>query len=681
MRGLLVPRNVAAQEVLYGTNSGGIFKLAHGADDDGQAIQCGLVTFYDDFNDPRSFNRFGDIELDFNPRDVAVTVTPRLDDGNTVLGGTALPTAAGRQTKIIDLGAGSWQDRKECSDCNCVLYLRDRCQSQGAPSSMSGVRARLTSLKTRSSGLLNGTLLLIASARGMCTGYACGLTPRGQNVPFQVWADNADTGITFTANSGTPDAADPLASEQKLDFTWTGNHFFGKMLKLVPTTNTNTVRITDWQWLHYEDPPLLDGIDTNWVKPLSGCDTAYVTGCKIEFDSENASKAFIIQHKHATLGVATNETAREGNSRTHNGRDTAYFTFDEAVRADLVRVYTDDEVPLRFYGPVCWFATPEPPRLANFDETFKDLSRPTMLKGVEFFLDTLGQDKTIEVRLDGATHETITVNSNGRKEVSVAFTRDVNGEYPRAVTAQLWPTDSFPGYLYRYRWIEEKEPEKIATFAPTWGEDGDTGAKFVQGARVLYDTQGRSKTAVVDYSKADGTLGTSSPFTFSSVIRSTKIITLDPPIITHSVRLRGTDDDEGFLYNVDWQWEPAPDLADVWITQETSHGARGWQHIRRGFLAVSECADDITIRFVFDGGSPVDVVVTAPGVSSYAKREFFVPSNKFKAVQYRVFAASGASFRLFKKDCEIYRKDWGSKDQYEIVRPFGDEHYRSGAEI
>src|SRR5690606_27232837 len=161
------------------------------------------------------------------------------------------------------------------------------------------------------------------------------------------------------------------------------------------------------------------------------------------------------------------------------------------------------------------------------------------LKGVEFFVDTFGQDKTVEVQLDGITVETVTVNSNTRRRITVPISRDNNGEYPRAVTARLFPTDSNPAILYRYRWISQGEPEQVSNFNPARTEAIDPRAKFFQGARVLFDTQGQDKSVVVDIDGGD-TLG---PFTLNSSIRNTTILTFDPPVITHSMRLRSTDAD------------------------------------------------------------------------------------------------------------------------------------------
>lgn len=664
-------RNFGANEVLVGTDAGQIYRMSAGSDDDGQAIQAGLVTHYEDFGNSRPNKRIGDIELDYDPQGIAITLTPRFNDGNTIISGTALPSVSGRQTKIVDLNSGHGRIAK-----NVAIALSWTIDSvdnaRKGPKLFEWNISAEPKPEDTEARAIEWHSISDKVSEGYVYGVQLHIDTQGQDVGFNVWADQSDTGVAFTANSGAAPVVSPGASEQKLEFTWTGAHFFAQLLKLVPTSNTDLIRITDWKWLYYEDPPKLKGTDTNWTKPLGECETGYVTGVRVEFDSFNVGKAFIFQGEYD--GTVTNYTAREGNSETHNGRKTAYFTFDEPFRANLVRMYTADEVLHQFYG-ICWYAHPEPPKLSNWDETFKDFGGPQVLKGVEFFVDTFGQDKTVEVQLDGITVETVTVNSNTRRRITVPISRDNNGEYPRAVTARLFPTDSNPAILYRYRWISQGEPEQVSNFNPTWTEANDPGAKFLQGARVLFDTQGQDKSVVVDIDGGD-TLG---PFTLNSSIRNTTILTFDPPVITHSMRLRSTDADEGFLYNVDWIWEPHPDLASLWQTQSTTFDLSGWMHIRRGFLAVSDGSGTITLRMILEDGTVIDKIFTAPGTGVYKKYEWFAPANKFKAVSFRVFSNTG--FRLYQKDTEVFAKQWGSDEAYQIIRPFGDEHRRIGATI
>lgn len=655
-----------AQEVLLGTASGLILKQQAGVDDNGNPIACGLVTDYDDFGDPRAKKRLGDMELDFDPKGVQITATVRLDNGTAAITPVNLPTTTGRQTKVLDINSGHGRLAK-----NVALALA--WTATGTTNPQLRLYSWAPSWTPKPEDTLNRALEWHPVSDKVADGYVYGIElhidTAGQDVDFQVWADNANTSVSFTANSGTSNQGDST-SEQKLRFTWVGNSFYAKMLKLLPAANANLIRIFDWKWLAYEDAPILDDIDTNWVKPLGDCDTAYVTGVRFEVDTENLAKTVVIQTRHA--GVTTTHTPREGTTLTANGRHTVYKTF-EPVRADLVRAYTTGGNDIRLFG-VCWYAHPEPPRLGNWDETFKDFGKPMALKGVEFFVDTLGQDKTVQVQLDGAVHESITVNANGRKSVTIPFTVDGNGEYPRAVTARLFPTDVGPAYLYRYRWIYEESPEQVSNFNPIWTDSGYQGAKFLQGARVTHDTKGATKSVQVDLD-GGSTLG---PFSLSSTIRDTSIITFDPPVITHSMRLRATDANAGFLYGVEWIWEPAPDLATLWETPPTTHGANEWMHIRRGWIAVSDGTATITLRIILDGVN-YDISIAAPGAGTYTKIHWEIPANKFRSVKYRV--SSAAAFRLYKNDCAVLVKPWGSQGGYETVKPFGDDSWVSGARI
>lgn len=66
-------------------------------------------------------------------------------------------------------------------------------------------------------------------------------------------------------------------------------------------------------------------------------------------------------------------------------------------------------------------------------------------------------------------------------------------------------------------------------------------------------------------------------------------------------------------------------------------------------------------------GPPVqrECVVTIPGGAS-------VPSGP---------QTYGVGFRLYRKDCEIRIKQWGSNESYSIEKPFGGESFERGAEI
>jgi hypothetical protein len=159
----------------------------------------------------------------------------------------------------------------------------------------------------------------------------------------------------------------------------------------------------------------------------------------------------------------------------------------------------------------------------------------------------------------------------------------------------------------------------------------------------------------------------------------TDILTFDPPFITHAMRLRSTDSDNAFLYGAEWVWEPAPDLAPIWYTQQTTHDLQGWQHIRRGFLAYGDATADVTLLIVTDQGALPVITLPATGSGGYAKASWEPTYNKFLWARYEVRSAE--PFRLFKRDCEVYVKAWGSGDAYQIVKPFGDYHRQDGARI
>jgi hypothetical protein len=86
---------------------------------------------------------------------------------------------------------------------------------------------------------------------------------------------------------------------------------------------------------------------------------------------------------------------------------------------------------------------------------------------------------------------------------------------------------------------------------------------------------------------------------------------------------------------------------------------------------------DITLLVDVDGGSFERVIPNSGG--AYRKTYLILPPNKAKIYSYSL--SSTAGFRLFKKDCEVKVKQWGSTGPYLSFNPFGGQHRNDGARI
>jgi hypothetical protein len=75
------------------------------------------------------------------------------------------------------------------------------------------------------------------------------------------------------------------------------------------------------------------------------------------------------------------------------------------------------------------------------------------------------------------------------------------------------------------------------------------------------------------------------------------------------------------------------------------------------------------------------MVLTIPNSGGvYRKTYLILPPNKAKLYTYSLIN-SPAGFRLFKKDCEVRVKQWGSTGPYIPFNPFGGPHRADGASI
>jgi len=200
-------------------------------------------------------------------------------------------------------------------------------------------------------------------------------------------------------------------------------------------------------------------------------------------------------------------------------------------------------------------------------------------------------------------------------------------------------------------------------------DDGYIGAKFLQGLVLEADTL--DQTVSFDVQGDDGAV-LASVGGVQHTSRSQKAYTFTP-VITHLMRI--VPHDPMRIFKVKWIWEPSPELAYLWITQATSHGIRGFGHVRDAIIHHASTAD-VQLTIGADGQTEVYTIPHSSGqsVRSYVK----LRAQKGRLWNYSITSAS--PFRLFKKDSFIRLKPWGAKEFMEIA-PFGGDSFRSGAEI
>jgi len=225
-------------------------------------------------------------------------------------------------------------------------------------------------------------------------------------------------------------------------------------------------------------------------------------------------------------------------------------------------------------------------------------------------------------------------------------------------------------YLWEPSWIPK--PEVTVKRVTDWHDEGYAGAKFVQGFILKADTLGIDRTLDIQYD--GGTIPQT--FTINHTGETEKAYSFDTPFIAHLLREHPTDQDFWRFFSIRYVWEPAPELVDDWITQETTHDLRGYWHHRDGYIALIS-SDVVTLTITVDGTAFNYTVPSGAGL--YTKPYLVFQPMKGKYATYGL--RSPAGFRLFQKDSEIRVRDWGSPGPYQVKLPFGDVSRISGARI
>jgi hypothetical protein len=297
-------------------------------------------------------------------------------------------------------------------------------------------------------------------------------------------------------------------------------------------------------------------------------------------------------------------------------------------------------------------------------------SDPTAYHGVAIEADTEGRTVEVDVVSEGVVVRTLNVAHVGRVQKAYSFLAPFISTEVRLVPHGDWRQS--PDWVVR--WIGYPKPD-LATLCSNWDDCGYQGAKFFQGFVLHADTGGIDTVLSIE---RDGGVPVTAFTRVNHNGEQQVAYSLAVPFIAHQVRaypdvpIRFTNP-----FKIRWVWEPAPELAKNWITQTTSHGARGWFHHRDAWLAI-QSYDNVTLKIKDDSGTVKTYLLpTTNGAVMKLYEVLF--SQKSKLAEYAL--TSCVPFRVFKADCEIRVREWGSGDAYAVVRPFGGKHFADGAAV
>jgi hypothetical protein len=232
-------------------------------------------------------------------------------------------------------------------------------------------------------------------------------------------------------------------------------------------------------------------------------------------------------------------------------------------------------------------------------------------------------------------------------------------------------------YIWEPRYLTY--PENTGKRATDWDDAGHQGAKWVQGIIIEADTMATLtggawvNTPRTIQIQGDGGVALAA-ITVTHSGRHEKAYSW-PGFFTHQMRLVPLDSGLWREFSYRWVWQPAPELAAVWETPDTTGGGSGFQHMRDAWVAHISTAD-ISWRVTYDNVAYSYTIPSSGG--RYVKT--YVPLRAIKHRARRHKLTSDCPFRLYAEDSEVRVRDWGGTGPYRLERPFGGMS-GSGAQV
>lgn len=229
-----------------------------------------------------------------------------------------------------------------------------------------------------------------------------------------------------------------------------------------------------------------------------------------------------------------------------------------------------------------------------------------------------------------------------------------------------------------YVWEPAFVPKQtvIARRATDWDDLGYKGAKFIQGVVIRANTFNEEKTVQIQYE--GGHVGVDLILLHDGETQYAYPLLAAgwTPFVAELVRLIGSDDRDWMLLDWRWVWEPAPEAATQWQTQETTFDLPGFLHAKDAVIAYqAHCP--VTLTVWHETSSQSYALPTTNDV--YLRYYLPLVAAKGKWVRFRLTANS--PFRIFAKDTKVRVGGWGVPGGYLLTVPFGGPHRETGAQI
>lgn len=242
--------------------------------------------------------------------------------------------------------------------------------------------------------------------------------------------------LTVTANG-----------RHKVSFSWPAVP--ARMVRVHPDSDACQFWLlyrADWIW--QPEPPRI----SQWDIHFENAWDQYYTGLDLYCDTAGLEKQVEVYVDNVRL------VNQLGGGLTYwpvvaDGRHVVHLTLPWG-RGHVFRFRAIDLNPGLLYQHR-WHLQEEPSEQANWNQNFSIFGSRAdkWLKAVIFECDTFGANKQVNVEVDGAVVETLTVNTNGRRVQQIALTVQQLGRVWR-----MFPVDGNPGRLYTAQPIFDEEP-------------------------------------------------------------------------------------------------------------------------------------------------------------------------------------------------------------------------------
>jgi len=405
---------------------------------------------------------------------------------------------------------------------------------------------------------------------------------------------------------------------------------------------------------------------TTW-EPLSPTE-GYVYACVIDCDTGGTDRTILVEYDLAGV-VATAATLTVNAA----GRHKQWFSWP-VVHAQLVRLRPADNCGPWMLFNVEWISTPEPPRIAGWDTNHEDLG-DSYYTGLDLELDTFGQDKQIQIEVDGVQipGSPFTVNRNGHLHQHLTFTPGRGHVY------RFIGIDDNPGLLYSHTWIIEAEPLEQTNWNAPYTVYNSLSDKYLKGVIIEADTFGQAKSVNVE---ADGVLvAIITPVLHTG--RSVKNYTF-PQVLGRVFRIIPTDAFPSRLYTAQPLFDEEPFALARWETQllDFDLPGSGWGsavsldccYKATAAVTLTIAIYDATGRLLqtltgFDLATRVALLPSTAGL----KQKRFVVFSANKGVLFKLIATSadGSGVTIYKEESRMRLQPWSGNDA--VVKVLGND--------